>query len=394
MRNTALVYMGFVCALLWAGLPTGFGVFSPAAAVASPIIDSPDDTSHLPTVGGKPTFATKADGMVSTIESHMQSENYAAAAKAAEELTEHYPEFLKGWMLLGYCRSVTGDYTGSNKAYAKALALGGEPQNLNSRMAYNNIRLGQFDEAKQCYLDILETDPENVEALKQLGYLEAKLGNLDRASHYYHRTLELDAENTDVILALAKVESKRGGNGSVKTLIEEGLKLDPDNPAFLGKLGLIHIKHKDYKSAVEPLEKLVAIEPDNAKAHRNLGVAYYQLGEKKKAKTHFEMVRELGGDIDDLYGPLADCYMASGQSRDALVVIREGIDKDVQKAWLYSLWGKILEQSKDYDAAIGKFALAVDLKEEPWSDYARKQIGRQSKLKKREQMMASQAGSP
>jgi tetratricopeptide (TPR) repeat protein len=394
MLKTTLVYMGFVCALLGAASLTGFGAFTPSAALANPILDSPDDYSHLPTVGGEPAFATKADGMVSTIESHMQSENYEAAARAAAELTEHYSEFLKGWMLLGYCLSVTSDYSGSNRAYAKALSLGGEPNNLNSRMAYNHIHLGEFDDAKKCYRAILDTDLDNVEALKQLGYLEAKLGNLNEAAHYYHRTLEFDAENTEVILALAKVESKRGGNGSVKALIEEGLKLDPDNTAFLGKLGLILIKEKNYPAAVDPLEKLVALEPDNVKAHRNLGVAYYQLKEKKKAKDEFQMVRELGGDIDNLYGPLADCYMTAGRTSDALAVIKEGIDKDIQKAWLYSLWGKILEGSKDYNGAITKFAMAVDLREEPWSGYARKQIARQSKLIKREQMMARQAGTP
>ncbi|UCH83364.1 MAG: tetratricopeptide repeat protein [Candidatus Latescibacterota bacterium] len=389
MRKTTLVYMGLVCALLGAGLPGTTPVAS-----ANPIADTPDDHNYLPTVGGKPAFATKADGMVSTIETHMQSENYAAAAKAAAELTEHYPQFLKGWTLLGYCLQVTADYSGSNKAYNKALELGGEPKNLNSRMAYNHVRLGQFDEAKNCYKAILAMESENAEALRQLGYIEAKLGNLDEASHYYHRALEQEATNTELILALAKVESKRGGNGSVKALIEEGLKLDPDNPAFLGKLGLIHIKHKDYQSALVPLTKLVSIEPDNVKAHRNLGVAYYQLGEKKKAKNSFERVRELGGEFDDLYGPMADCYLAAGESHNALVVIKEGIDKGVQQAWLYSLWGKMLERSKNYDEAIGKFAKAVDTGEEPWSAYARKQIARQSKLKKREQMMASQAGSP
>ncbi|MEJ2720046.1 MAG: tetratricopeptide repeat protein [bacterium] len=362
MRNTALVYMAFVCALLWAA--------------------------------SSPLFATKADGMVSTIESHMQAKNYEAAAKAAAELTEHYPEFLKGWMLLGYCLSVTGDYSGSNRAYAKALTLGGEPDNLNKRMAYNYLRLGKYDDAKKCYQTILETDPDNIEALKQLGNIEAKLGNLNQAAQYYERTLELNANDTEVILALAKVESKRGGNGSVKALIEEGLKLDPDNTAFLGKLGLIQIKEKNFQGAVEPLSKLVSLEPDNVTAHRNLGVAYYQLGEKKAAKDQFETVKRLGGDMDDLYGPLADCYMAAGQDGEALSVIQAGIDRDIQKAWLYSLWGKILERQKNYDGAITMFAKAVDLKEDPWSDYARKQIARQSKLKKREQMMARQQGTP
>jgi len=101
-------------------------------------------------------------------------------------------------------------------------------------------------------------------------------------------------------------------------------------------------------------------------------------------------VRGLGGDMDGLHGPLADCYLAAGKRPEALAVIQEGIGEGSQEAWLFSLWGSILEDSKDFDGAMQKFSEAVRAGESPWSDYAKKQIARQSTLKKREGMMASQ----
>ena len=97
--------------------------------------------------------------------------------------------------------------------------------------------------------------------------------------------------------------------------------------------------------------------------------------------------------MDGLYGPLADCYRSSGQPSQAQEVIREGLDAAQQEAWLYSIWGKLLEDRKEYDLAIDKFNRAVSLKDEPWSGYARKQIARQTQLIKREAMIASQGGS-
>jgi tetratricopeptide (TPR) repeat protein len=114
------------------------------------------------------------------------------------------------------------------------------------------------------------------------------------------------------------------------------------------------------------------------------------MGEKTEARDAFEKYASLGGDMSDLYGPLVDCYMSTGQTSKAVDTIKEGIAQGTQEAWLYSLWGKIMEKSKNYDGAIEKFSKAVQLQEQPWSDYAKKQIARQSKLKKREQMMASQ----
>ncbi|UCG51519.1 MAG: tetratricopeptide repeat protein [Candidatus Latescibacterota bacterium] len=397
MRKTSTVYMGLIYALLVAGLATGVGSLWAPASLANPVSSAAGEGySSQPTMGGEPAFATKADGMVSTIESHMQSKNFEAASKAALELTEYYPQYVQGWMLLGYCRSMIDDFAGSNEAYEKALSLGVAPEAVYSRKAYNHIRLAQFDDAKACYRLILETKGEDFEALKQIAFLEGKLGNLNAASHYYRRAMELDPKNTDVIVALAKIEAKQGGNGSVRALIEKALELEPDNPALLGKLGVIHIKEKNYQAALDPLRKLVVLEPENTKARRNLGVAYYHLGDKKNAREEFAKVRQLGGDMDDLYGPLADCYHTSGMGSEAISIVKEGIAKDVQKAWLYCVWGKILEQSKNYDGAISKFVKAVELHEDPWSDYAQKQITRQAQLKKREQMMASQLemGSP
>jgi len=348
--------------------------------------------NSVPTTGDGEAFATTADGMVSTIESFIKVKDFAAAEKSAVELTQHNPDFLKGWMLLGYCQSRNSRFAESNTSYEQAMQLGAEANAIKSRMAYNHIRLSEFDSARDCYRGILELEPEDGEALRQLGYLEAKLGNYDKAAHYYRRILEDDPENSDVISALAKVEEKRGGNGVVKELLIQSLELNPDDTEALGRLGRIYIKEKNFKAAAVPLEKLVTLEPDNVKAWRNLGVAHYQSGDKHKACADFQRVKNLGGDMSDLYGPLADCYYEMGSRSDALVVIQEGIASEIQEAWLYCMWGKILEDRKSYDAAIAKFAKAAGMQVEPWSTYARKQIGRQEKLKKRDQMISSQQG--
>jgi tetratricopeptide (TPR) repeat protein len=157
-------------------------------------------------------------------------------------------------------------------------------------------------------------------------------------------------------------------------------------------MSLIYLNEQNYTLSIHYLDKLLAVDPDNPAAHRNKGIAYYQQGEKKKALASFENVRQSGGELDGLYGPLADCYRAARNNTQALVVIKEGLEAGSQEAWLYSVWGKILEDNKNYDGAIAKFSKAVALKDEPWSGYARKQIGRQAQLKKRAKMIAAQGG--
>jgi tetratricopeptide (TPR) repeat protein len=367
----------------------GGALVLPPAAAGRP--ESPDSHVHRVSPDVAKTFtAAMADSIASLIDRRVAEREFAAAAANALELTILCPQYARGWVLLGYCRSLTSDFVSSNEAYERALEFGADSSVVYARIAYNHVRLGRYDEAKSRFDSILESNPGDLEALKQMGYVVGKLENYDEAAQYYRRALEITPDDPELILALARIEAKRKGNGSVRELLEKALLLEPNNPEILAKIAVIYMKEDDYKAALPPLKRLVELEPGGANGQRNLGAVYYHLGDKSNALVAFEKARALGASVDDLYGPLADCYIAAGRSPEALGIIREGIGRGNQLAWLYSLWGVLLEGEKDYDGAIAKFSEAARLGESPWSEYAEKQLARQTMLKKREGMMAGQ----
>lgn len=375
MRVRFLVFTVFLCMLVSPGFAGGF---------------SEGEYSDLPTSGGKPAFATKGDLLISSAESFIKSGQYEEALKLGREVTSKYPDYVKGWMILAYCQSLLGNYMASNLAYERALEMGAEPREVYMRTAYNYLKLQNWDGARASYLQILDMDDDDTETLTQLGTLETRLGNSEKALYYYRRVLELEPQNMDVMLSMARLLDHLGSAADAEAMLERALALEPDNAKFLWKLSSIQLKERSYKEALPYLEKLVTVDGDNPKVRRNYGIALYQVGQKGAAAKQFEQVSLLGGDLDGLYGPLADCLRASGQPSKALGFIKDGIRAGEQQAWLYSLWGKILEDGKDYDGAIAKFSQAVKLSEAPWSDYARKQIVRQQQLKKRKEMLVKQ----
>ena len=378
MRAISRVHKGYLCAAFVATFVAVGVVFS-----------FPADHANAAS-SGESSYASKADGMVSTIEGFIRVEDFVSAEKAAAELTATYPDFQRGWIMLGYTRSRNGKFLESNEAYDKALEYGADEKTVLMRKAYNFVRAGEYETAGKCYRDVITLDSRDAEAMKQLAYLEGKLGNYDQASFYYRQVLKQDPNNAEVLEALAKIEAKRGGSSEVEELLKKTLELEPYNTTALSKLGVMYIKDKKFKEAVEPLTKLVELKPEDASAHRNLGIAHYQLKDKSKACEQFSMVQELGGDMKGIYGPLADCLVQSGKHGEAMAVIKAGIAAEEQEAWLYCMWGKILEKGENYDGAIGKFAKAADMQDEPWSTYARKQIARQSQLKQRADLISSQ----
>jgi tetratricopeptide (TPR) repeat protein len=371
-----LVLIGLICVPL-------------APAVSSATNTYAYEYTDQPTSGGRPVFATKADVMIDTIRKLVEAKDYAGAEKMAEEVTQKSPDMVDGWIMLGYTRSLNGEYEQSNDAYDKALEYGADAKDILLRKAYNCRKLDDPEKTRECFEELLEIDSD-VSVLMQFGAFEASVGNYQEAARRYQTALEQDPANVDAVEALSRVEKKLGNTVQEKYWLEKGLSVQPDNPGFLKRLSLIYLNEQNYDLSIHYLDKLLAISPDDAGARRNLGIAYYQKGEKDKAKDAFEKVRALGGKLDGLYGPLADCYRSAGERAKALAVINEGIKAKDQEAWLYSIWGKLLEDQKEYDAAIGKFSRAVELRDEPWSAYAKKQIARQTQLKKRAELIAQQ----
>jgi tetratricopeptide (TPR) repeat protein len=377
MLRSILVYVVFVC----------------LTTLAAPIGVVAQTKSDQPTVGGKPAFATSADVKVATIRSLLEAKEYAQAEKLATELTTESPQVVDGWLMLAYSLGVNGKFEESNRAYDQALERGADRQEVYTRKAYNCRRLGDPELTRACYDEILEHDANNIEILMQYGNFEVSIEQYQQAIRRFEAVLALQPDYVPAIEAVAGAEKQLGNSAQVKYWIEQGLTHEPNNERLLKQISLIYLNEQNYTMSIHYLDKLIAIDPANDAAHRNRGIALYQQGEKREAMKAFEKVRDLGGSLDGLYGPLADCYRASGRSNDALDIIKSGIDAGSQEAWLYSVWGKILEDRRNYDGAIAKFSQAVSLNDEPWSGYARKQINRQAQLKKRAKMIAAQGGA-
>lgn len=376
MSFRILVLIGLFCVFL-----------TPAATNASNTYYS--EHNGQPTSGGEPVFATKADVMLDTIKNLIEAKDYEGACKLAEEVTADSPDMVDGWVMLGYTKSLTGQFEESNAAYDKAIEYGADARDILLRKAYNCRKLGDPASTRECFEQILEIESD-VTVLMQFGAFESSVQNYEEAARIYQSVLDMEPENATAIDAMSRVEQKLGNKAQVKYWLDKGLALEPENTKYLQRLSLIYLNEQDYDLSVHYLTRLLEVDPENAGAYRNMGIAFYQKGEKKQARESFEKVRSLGGKMEGLYGPLADCYRSTGETGDALAVIKEGIGVEDQQAWLYSIWGKLLEDQQQYDAAIHKFNKAVELKDEPWSGYARKQIARQGQLKKRAELIAQQ----
>jgi len=113
---------------------------------------------------------------------------------------------------------------------------------------------GELDRARAVYEEILEIDPQYVQAHVNLVAIHGQLGDYDRSGFHYERSVSMDP-------AIAEAHYNHGVSRH-----------------YAG----------DYEAAVEAFRKSIEINPLHADSHSNLGTALEALGRESEAAKHYQ----------------------------------------------------------------------------------------------------------
>jgi tetratricopeptide (TPR) repeat protein len=180
----------------------------------------------------------------------------------------------------------------------------------------------------------------------------------------------------------------------------QAVSLDPENVSAQHGLALIYVETKEYAQAVRHFQKAIALEPDVAIYHYQLGETYQWLeqwtqaeAELKRAielddtlyKAHYRLGRVLeqldrpeealqkytdsitrSGKFMDAYRELGALYIEYNYLAQAEQVFREAIKalegRGDELGEVHYWLGRVLQEKKDYPAAIEEFRLSLEQK--------------------------------
>ena len=177
-----------------------------------------------------------------------------------------YPEYIDALLLMGNAQwELTKNAQRSLPYYERILSI-----NPNHSNAWQNIFIvidqhKEVDYKIKAYESLLKKYPNQVKLYVQLGRTYGKeKNNLQKAVQVF----------------------------------EKGRKIAPNHFELLTNLGTVYGLQKNYNNAVNVLLKAIEIKPGVAKTHIDLGLSYFYLGEKEKAKTHFDRAKKLDPQIN------------------------------------------------------------------------------------------------
>lgn len=171
-----------------------------------------------------------------------------------------------------------------------------------------HTKLKEYDKSKNCYLKVLNTNPNHINALNNLGELYRRDGNSELALKTFDKILEIDPQFIG---------------------------------AFINK-GIIYDEKNELDLAAEYYNKALKLYPKSPEAHNNLGLTLFRKQKKEEAKTHFKKAISFNSLYPDAYYNLGSLYFS---------------DENYEMAIEYFL--QALSKKEDYPEALNNLGLAL-----------------------------------
>jgi len=164
--------------------------------------------------------------------------------------------------------------------------------------------------AKSLYLDILHTNPSNVDVLHSLGVLAYRDGDYRSALDFMQRAVSLSPANEQLLLNLASLLKTTTGYAAALDAYRQCLQINPGNPRTYKELGDLYRAAGNANNAISSYRQAIEIKPDYRKAMLELagtchsGKLHQEAIQYYQAVLDMEPASRLSADIHNSLGAI------------------------------------------------------------------------------------------
>ncbi len=223
------------------------------------------------------------------------------------------------------------------------------------------MQSGRLRDAVTAADDLLQHDPDNLDARRMLGRIYTRLiGDqqqnrvneemLKKAIEQYQKVTAKDAGDTDSWLMLGKLYKVAQNSVDSEKAYKKALELDPDNEFALSGLAQLYSDLGDSKSALEMWRKLTEKDP-RPPVLRELARAYEGAHDYKSAAETLQRALGMAPRDPEMKSALAEDLLMSDQVDEALKLYTQLAQSEPGNAGLQLRLSQIYRQKHDFAKA-------------------------------------------
>ena len=215
----------------------------------------------------------------------------------------------------------SGDARRAAREYVRAADL--LPKDIQAQVKAGQFLLlaEQFEDAKTRAHNALALDRRNIDAQILLANSLAGLKDLDGAIEEIEEAIKLDPQNTLGYAGLGAMQQAANRQAEAEAAFKKAVEVNPQSiPAQLGLANFYWAARKKDETA-QALAAAHKLDPDNTLTNRMLALFQIAIGQPAKAEPYLAKLAEDAKNINAQI-VLADYYIASGRSKDAVPVLQ------------------------------------------------------------------------
>jgi len=199
-----------------------------------------------------------------------------------------------------------------------------------------------------------------------LGLKHHQLGNLEQAEKIYRQILQLDPNDVNALHLLGVVCLQRGKNEMAIEYLSQALLGKPDFAEAHNNLGNALAAQGKQEAARANYQQALQLKPDYALAQNNLGIALLALGRPEEAEVYCRQALRLRPDYAEAHHSLGVAFKSQGRPEEAVVCCQQALRLRPDYAEAHHSLGNALKAQGRLEEAVASYQQALHLR----PDYA------------------------
>ena len=191
--------------------------------------------------------------------------------------------------------------------------------------AIQHHQVGQLEQAKRKYQEILDTNPQHADSSHLLGLVEYQYGNYVKAIEH----------------------------------IQQAVLISPEQPVFLNNLGNVLKEMGELDRSVQAYQQALEVAPEDAEIHNNLGVTLKEMGELDRSVQAYQQALEINPQYAEAHNNLGNVLKEMDRLDESLHAYQQALKINPQFVEGYYNIGvffqeqrKVKESAQAYQKAI------------------------------------------
>ena len=193
--------------------------------------------------------------------------------------------------------------------------------------AIQHHQVGQLEQAKRKYQEILDTNPQHADSSHLLGLVEYQYGNYVKAIEH----------------------------------IQQAVLISPEQPVFLNNLGNVLKEMGELDRSVQAYQQALEVAPEDAEIHNNLGVTLKEMGELDRSVQAYQQALEINPQYAEAHNNLGNVLKEMDRLDESIRAYQQALEINPKYAPAYSNLGNTLDAKGELDQSIHAYQQALKI---------------------------------